>query len=110
MSTIDEYLEGVNPQMRDVLNDIRRVVHELVPEAQESISYGVPTFKVKDRPLLYFAAYKNHMSIHPQAGDELRAKLKDYKTAKGTIQFTLEHPLPDGFIEEFIHYRLSLID
>lgn len=109
MSAVDDYLNGVNPEHRAVLQRIRELVQGLVPEAEESISYAMPTFKYKGKPLIYFASFKNHMSIFPTPGPAaaLQDKLAGFKVAKGTIQFTLDHPLPESLIKEIIRERLA---
>jgi uncharacterized protein YdhG (YjbR/CyaY superfamily) len=83
-----------------------------VPEATESISYAIPTFKYKNQPLLYYAAFKDHMSLFPTPGpaEQLDEKLADYKVSKGTIKFTLENPLSDLLITDIVHARLAEID
>jgi uncharacterized protein YdhG (YjbR/CyaY superfamily) len=72
----------------------------------------LPTMTYKGKNLLHFAAFKDHISLFPTSGptEELAAKLKDYKTSKGTIQFTLEKPLPEDLIREIINLRVRDID
>lgn len=112
MDEVDTYLENVPEAQKAELLRIRTLVRKLVPEATESISYALPTFKYKNRPLLYYAAFKDHMSLFPTPGpaEQLSEKLAGYKVSKGTIQFTLEKPLPDSLITEIIHARLAEID
>lgn len=112
MSEIDAYLKDVKPEFRIELLKIRKIVHDMVPDAVESISYGIPTFKYKGKPLIYYAGFKDHMSIFPTAGPakEYANRLKGYKIAKGTIQFTLEKPLPEDLIKDIVQYRLNSIE
>ncbi len=112
MADIDIYLSGVKPEFRAELEKIRKLVHEIVPEAEESIGYGMPAFKYKKRPLLYFAAFKEHMSIFPTPKplEEFQDRLKGYVVSKGTVQFTLEHPLPDQLIRDMIESQRKSID
>jgi uncharacterized protein YdhG (YjbR/CyaY superfamily) len=72
----------------------------------------MPAFKYKKRPLVYYAAFKNHLSLFPTSGptETLKSKLTGYKVSKGTIQFTTENPLPDTLIKEIILARKSEID
>ncbi len=111
MSAIDEYLNTVDPPQRAALERIRAIVKEMVPDAEEQISYGIPAFKYHKKPLIYFAAFKSHMSIFPTAGppEELKEKLKDFTVSKGTIQFTIEKPIPENLVKEIISSRLKTI-
>lgn len=110
--TIDEYLGKVNIKFRAELERIRALVKKLVPTAQETMSYNMPTFKYKNRPLVYFTASKNHMSFYPSswAIEDLKDQLKDYKTTDHAIQFTLEKPLPDALIKKLVLTHKRYID
>lgn len=112
MSVIDEYLEGVAPSQREVLQHIREVIQETVPDADEVIGYGLPTFKYKKKNLIHFAAFKDHLSIFPTVKpmDKLGKKVEPYRTGKGTLQFTENAPLPDDIIRELIRLRKNDID
>lgn len=112
MNEVDAYLDRLEAPQRAELQRIREIVRKTVPEAEEVISYMMPTFKYKDRSLLHYAAFKNHMSIFPTATppEVLKDRLKDYRTAKGTIQFTLDNPLPEELIKEIIAVRRNQID
>jgi uncharacterized protein YdhG (YjbR/CyaY superfamily) len=112
MNTVDEYLAQVPDPQRAELDRIRAFVKQTVPEAEESISYMMPAFKYKKKPLIYYAAFKNHLSIFPTSGptETLKDQLKDFNASKGTIQFTLEHPLSDALLGEILHTRVSEID
>ncbi len=109
---IDEYLGNVNPQFRPELERIRALVKQLAPTAQETMSHGMPTFKYKDRPLVYFTALKKHMSFYPSSWviEDFKDKLEPYKTTDHAIQFTMEKPLPDALIEELVLAHLHYID
>jgi uncharacterized protein YdhG (YjbR/CyaY superfamily) len=107
MTPIDAYLEKVDPDKRAVLEHIRKLVKTMVPEVEEVISYGIPTLKYKGTYLIYFAAFKNHMSVFPGAPLRLKPQLEGYKLGKGTIQFTVDKPLPDSIIKELVNSRLD---
>lgn len=111
MSVIDDYLAKVSASQKAQLERIRRIVKQIVPDVEETIGYGIPAFKCQNQPLVYFAAFKNHMSLFPTAGptEVLKDKLQAYKISKGTIQFTLENPLPESIIREIIQIRLAEI-
>jgi uncharacterized protein YdhG (YjbR/CyaY superfamily) len=111
-TTIDEYLSNVEPRQRAELERIWALVKDLVPSAEETISYSMPTLKYKNRALVYFTASKKHMSFMPSswAIEEFKDKLTGYKTTEHTIQFTLEHPLPDALIRELVLNHVQDID
>lgn len=110
--SIDDYLSKVPPDHRAELERIRALVRQLVPSAEETISYGMPTLTYKQRSLVYFTASKKHMSFFPSswAIEELKDKLEGYKTTKHAIQFTLDNPLPDALIKELVLHHVRDID
>lgn len=111
MSVIDDYLKNqATPTQAEHLQKIRDLTLKMVPEPEELITYGIPTIKYKGKFVIYFAAFKNHMSVYPIPNDEIRAKLKDFKTSEGTIQFTEAKPIPEAIIKEMINLRLKAID
>lgn len=112
MSVIDEYLEGLPSAQRATLTHIRKVIKETVPESEEVISYGMPTFKYKKKNLIHFAAFKDHLSVFPtvEPMDKLVEKLAPYRTGKGTLQFSDNAPLPDEIIRELVLLRKQIID
>jgi len=111
-SIISEYLSKVPEPERSVLERIREIVRNTVPEAVEVISYGMPGFKYKGKYMLGFAAFKKHMSFFPTSGpiEKLQDKLKNFKLAKGTIQFSMDNPLPESLINEIVQIRMDEID
>ena len=112
MTPIDKYLNDLKPSQKAELERIRKIVKDMVPEAEETISYGVPTLKYKGTYLFYFAAFKNHMSVFPggEIVGDLKKKLSNYKLAKGTVQFTEDNPIPETIIKEMVSYRLRIIN
>jgi uncharacterized protein YdhG (YjbR/CyaY superfamily) len=113
MNDVDTYLQNVEPQKRIILQDFRMLVKKMAPEVQESISYGVPTFKLNKKPLIYMAAFTNHMSVYP-ASDEMIAfvgdELKKFRTSKGTLQFTLKNQIPHPMLKKIILFRLTALN
>ncbi len=109
MSLIDDYLKKVNQPERSELERVRKIIQETAPEATEVITYGMPGYKYKGKYLISFAAFKDHLSIFPGSHvvEVLKDKLEDYETSKGTVQFTLEKPLPEGLIKEVVQIRLD---
>ena len=111
-TSIDEYLDGIDPEFRPELERIRALVNRLVPSVEETISYRMPTLKYKNRALVYFTASKKHMSFYPSswAIEELKDRLSGYKTTEHAIQFTLENPLPSDLIEDLVRVHVREID
>jgi uncharacterized protein YdhG (YjbR/CyaY superfamily) len=111
MSVIDEYLDKLNGPEKAEFQTIHRIVHETVPDAQEVISYGMPGFKYQGKYLIGFAAFKGHLSLFPTSGpiEELQAKLAGFTLTKGTIQFTVNKPIPESLIKELLLCRAKVI-
>lgn len=112
MSVIDDYLKNVPAAQRVELEKIRELVRELVPDTEEKISYEIPTFTYKGKNMLHFAAFKDHLSLFPGSRPiaAFADQLKDFKTSKGTIQFTLEKPLPAPLLRDIITRCRDQID
>jgi uncharacterized protein YdhG (YjbR/CyaY superfamily) len=110
--SVEEYLDALDPAQRAELERIRSLVTHLVPDTEEIISYGMPTLKYKDRALVYYTASRNHLSFYPSlwAIEELKDRLKDYKTTQHAIQFTLDKPLPAALIEDLVRVHVREID
>lgn len=114
MSVIDDYLDKhATLTQRKELERIRKITKTIVPDAEEAMGYGIPALKHKGKHLIYFAAFKNHMSVFPGSAltEELKAKLdpSKYKLFKGTIQFTEAEPLPEAVIKQIVQDRLKHI-
>lgn len=105
-----EYLAGVSEPARSTLNKVRATIRSVVPpETTETISYGLPTFKYKG-PLLCFGAFSDHCSLFPMSAAVIvafRDELKDFKTAKGTIQFPVDKPLSAALIKKLVNARIA---
>jgi uncharacterized protein YdhG (YjbR/CyaY superfamily) len=105
---IDEYIAGYPADIQQILQKIRTIVHETAPEAQETISYQVPTFTLKGN-LVHFAAFKSHISLFPASSgvEKFKNELEGYKTSKGTIQFPLGQPIPYDLIRRIVLFRVQ---
>ena len=107
---IDEYLAGIEEPKRSTLQRLRQAILEVVPDAEEGISYQVPAFRVDGQAIAGFAAFKNHLSYLPHSGSVLsvlRDEVAGYKTSKGALQFPVDSPLPDALVEQLIKVRMS---
>lgn len=107
-ATVDEYLAQVAPvAARESLSSLRAIIREEVPEAEEVISYGVPTYKLRGM-ICSFGAFKNHCSFFPGGVvEEFAEELKEYKTSKGTIQFAHDRPLPENLVRTILRSRVA---
>lgn len=99
--TVDDYIGSFPPQTQEVLQEIRRTIHRVVPDAGEKISYQIPAVTAQGRVIVYFAGWKHHVSLYPVPdGDENFERLvAPYRASKGTLKFLLAEPIPYGVIE-----------
>ena len=111
-SEIDEYLRAVDEPTRATLQALRRTILEIVPEAEQVISYRVPAFRLHGKVFAGFAAFKDHMSylpfsgsVLPQLGDELRG----FTMTKSALHFSVDRPLPKTLVKKLISVRLEQI-
>ena len=107
---IDSYLAGVGEPKRSTLEQLRQCVLDVIPDAEECISYGLPAFKVQGKTVAGFGAFKNHLSYFPHSGSvlpELSEDLAGYEGSKGTLQFAIDTPLPESLVEKLIAVRLG---
>ncbi|MDP9339127.1 MAG: DUF1801 domain-containing protein [Acidobacteriota bacterium] len=109
---IDEYLAGVPEPARSTLGKMRATIQSaLPPEAAETISYGIPAFKLK-KTLVYFAAFTNHCSFFPTAAvmEEFKDELQGFSISKGTVQFPTDKPMPAALVKKMVKARIALHD
>jgi len=108
VNTVDDYLKTFPPTVRSVLEKIRRAIRSAAPGAEETISYGIAGYKYHGM-LIYFAGYKNHVSIYPapRTVPAFKKELADYKGGKGTVQFPLDKPLPLDLVKRIVRYRMK---
>jgi uncharacterized protein YdhG (YjbR/CyaY superfamily) len=108
--SVDEYLAGVPEPARSSLDRIRATIRSVVPpEATETISYGIPTFKYKGS-LVGYAAFSNHCSLFPMGSSAIEVfkdELKNFQTSKGTIRFTVDKPLPAALVKKLVKARIA---
>lgn len=106
--SIDEYILKFPPEIQEILRKLRKVIKESVPDAEEKISYGMPTFVLHGN-LVHFAAFKNHIGFYPTPSgvDAFKDELSEYKGAKGSIQFPIKKPLPYELISKIVKLRVA---
>ncbi|HET8568128.1 MAG TPA: DUF1801 domain-containing protein [Candidatus Limnocylindria bacterium] len=105
--TIDEYLARLPPDQRAALTKVRKTIRAAAPDAVESISYGVPTYKLGGKPLLYFGAGKAHCSIY--AVDVDMPELERFDRSKGTVRFTPDDPVPASVVTKIVKRRMKAV-
>jgi uncharacterized protein YdhG (YjbR/CyaY superfamily) len=108
IASIDEYIEGFPGPVREILSELRTTIRRFAPQAVEKISYGIPTFYLNGN-LVHFAAYEHHIGFYPTPGGiaHFRRELKRYKSAKGSVQFPLDEPLPLDLIAAIVEFRVD---
>jgi uncharacterized protein YdhG (YjbR/CyaY superfamily) len=107
---IDQYLDALEEPKRTTLAGLRQMILEILREADQGISYGVPAFKVRGKTIAGFAAFKTHLSYLPHSGSvfpQLRDELKGYSTSSGALRFGIDEPLPAPLVEKLIAVRLQ---
>ncbi len=106
--TIDEYIAGYPEDVQAILSKIRATIREEAPEAEETIKYRMPTFML-DGNLVYFAAFKNHIGFYPipTGIEKFKKELSAYKTARGSVQFPLDKPIPYALIRKIVRFRVK---
>ncbi|MCB0640517.1 MAG: DUF1801 domain-containing protein [Phaeodactylibacter sp.] len=105
---IDTYIADFPKEVQAVLEQIRALIREEIPEAKEVMSYQIPTFKLK-RNVVHFAAFKSHIGFYPGASGvkAFEDQLGDYVHAKGSIQFPLDQPMPVDLIRAIVQFRVA---
>lgn len=106
---IDQYLDALEEPKRTTLSRLRQTILDVVPEAEQGISYGLPAFKVRGKTIAGFAAFKNHLSYLPHSGSvfpELKDELEGYSISSGALRFSTGEPLPAPLVGKLIAVRL----
>ncbi|MEA4918452.1 iron chaperone [Proteiniphilum sp.] len=106
---VNEYISQFPEEVQHKLEVIRAIIKEMAPEAEESISYGIPTYKLNKKPLVYFSGNKNHIGFYatPTGHAAFAEELSRYKQGKGSVQFPFKEPLPLKLIERIVQFRVA---
>ncbi|MBI1342830.1 MAG: hypothetical protein GC171_07850 [Terrimonas sp.] len=105
---VTEYIAQFPPPVRSKLEQIRKTIRQTDPGMEETISYGMPAYKLQGI-LVYFAGYKNHIGFYPTGSgiNAFKDEIQAYKWSKGTVQFPIDQPLPLALIKKIVTYRIS---
>jgi uncharacterized protein YdhG (YjbR/CyaY superfamily) len=106
-NTVEDYISRFPTAQQALLRSVRQVIKDEAPEAQESIAYKMPAYKLNG-PLIYFALFENHLGLYPtpEGISAFESDLKKYKQGKGSVQFPLNEPLPLDLIRRIVHQRV----
>ena len=107
-NSIDEYISNFPEDIQKILGELRAVIKKAAPEAEEKISYQMPTFFLKGN-LVHFAAYKSHIGFYPTPSgiQAFQDELSMYEGAKGSVQFPISKPLPMKLISKIVKFRVA---
>jgi len=106
---MDEYIKAFPKDVQSVLEKIRQSIRKAVPEAEETISYRMPSFKLKGRVLVYFAAFRKHIGFYPPAPREFKKEVSKYEGPKGNLKFPTDEPIPYDLITRIVLFRKKAI-
>lgn len=109
METVDQYIKVLPIEIREIAHKIRSIIKNEAPDCVESISYGMPAYKTFAKPLVYFAAYKNHIGLYaiPSGHTQFAKELSKYKQGKGSVQFPLDSTIPYELIKQIVIFRVK---
>ncbi len=106
---VDAYLTALEEPKRSTLHQLREIILEFVPDAEQCISYAMPGFRVRGKMVAGFAAFRDHLSYFPHSGSvipELGDDVAQYRTSKGALQFLVDSVLPKGLVEKLLAVRM----
>lgn len=109
VGSIDDYIHSFPENVQGILEKVRQTIQEAAPDAAETISYQMPTFKLKGKTLVYFAAWKNHIGFYamPSGNEAFKKELSTYQGAKGSVRFPLDKPIPYDLITRMVEFRVK---
>ena len=109
IQTVDEYISLFSSDVQDILKSMRKVIKRSAPDAVEGIAYQMPGYKLNGKPLVYFAACKQHIGFYPTPSgvNFFEKELSEYPCSKGSIQFPFDQPLPFDLVKKIVLYRVK---
>lgn len=108
-TSVDDYIAALDAVPRRKLRELRSIIRETAPNAEEVISYGIPAFRLNGAVLVWYAAFKEHVGFYPKASGiaAFKAELAGYKASKGAIQFPFEKPIPARLVKKIVRFRIK---
>jgi uncharacterized protein YdhG (YjbR/CyaY superfamily) len=106
---VDGYIRTFPKKVRDILQEVRRTIKTAAPQAEETISYKIPAFKLKGKYVAYFAAFSKHIGFYPPAPKEFKKETSLYLGPKGNLQFPINEPIPLDLVKRIVKYRVKEI-
>jgi uncharacterized protein YdhG (YjbR/CyaY superfamily) len=103
--TIDEYIKTFPKDVQTILEKMRETIRRAAPDAVETISYQIPTFKLKGASLIHFAAFRKHIGLYPPAPREFKKEVTSYLGPKGNLKFPTDKPIPYDLVTRIVLYR-----
>jgi uncharacterized protein YdhG (YjbR/CyaY superfamily) len=106
-TTIDDYIAAYPQDVQAIMHQLRATIHEAAPDVEEAIAYKMPTFNLGGKYLIYFAAFKNHVSLYgaPRNNPAFPEDLSDYESGQGTLKFPYDQPIPYDLIAKIVQFR-----
>ena len=106
--TIDEYIGGFPPAVQKILQEVRATIRKAAPDAEETLKYRIPTFVLNEN-LVHFAGFEKHIGFYPTPSgiEAFKRELSGYKSAKGSVQFPLNEPVPLNLIRKIVVFRVK---
>jgi uncharacterized protein YdhG (YjbR/CyaY superfamily) len=108
-NTVEEYIAGFPASTQKILKQVRKTITAVAPGSEETISYGMPAYKLNKKPLVYFAGYEHHIGFYatPTGHKKFEKQLSKYKQGKGSVQFPIDEPMPLKLIAEIVKFRVK---
>jgi len=109
LKSVEDYIASFPKDTQKVLKQIRTLVKKTASQAEESIAYAMPAYKMNGKPIVYFAGYDHHIGFYatPTGHEKFAKELSKYKQGKGSVQFPLDQPMPMDLIERIVKFRIS---
>lgn len=111
MNAIDAYIKQFPKEVQTILQQVRGTIRSVSPHAEETMSYGIPTFKLNGKNLVHFAAFKKHIGFYPTPSGVVAFKdaFAKYSSSEGSVQFPLDKPVPYSLIKRVVTFRVKEI-
>jgi uncharacterized protein YdhG (YjbR/CyaY superfamily) len=108
-TNVDDYISSFPKETQKLLKQVRSTIKKAAPKAEESISYGMPAYKLNGKPLVYFGGYEHHIGFYatPTGHSAFKKELSKYKEGKGSVQFPVDEPMPLDLVAKIVRFRVK---